>query len=547
MQVSKNIELNFSEEVPSNSRVVNPLGIWGHLNLQDDFVPGITSVTNRIRYYTLQAWYYQNLFDDKVIPSKDFERVFILTCLAHHNGDSSHPDLHHIHNKHRFDDVWDDREVFGLDFDIAGFGRTYYIAQLEVFRCAWTDKLDRTHYTKLNERLADSLNVSVEAFEQEEYSKDYLRENLSELCVCNENEQEIEILSKIFFGFFSKQDGEWDLDEEEFERFEEGDIELSFDEEYKSKEFGLEEATRQKNLRRRNTLFLFLKVISETEPSDVKRTIWDALYYSQERGTGRELDFGGLERGRRYWEYFQLNLYYVYSIEILLDVLQNLVRNNNGIEREQLLSKIDDRELRQYLTDTLGEECETVRDIFSAIEDVNDGKRTDLDKPINESKLYSQIKAADDWKQKAVLSLLLLFSLKFRYDQTPGDIKANSGNSPEEQVVQDSLNIELMFDLLEKSRGQDWVEFLQDLIQKIKRRHVFEASRRLKNSNTRSWLFTEEEGRLFFARQKPINIRPRDNRWGSIELLLTDLNFIEEEDGKISLTEKGESWLQRIE
>lgn len=547
MQVNEHVDFNFIEKVPSDSRVLNPLGIQYHLSLQDELVPGITSVTNRIRYYTLQAWYYENLFDDKVMDSKDFERTFILACLAHHNGDSSHPGLRYVHNKQRFSGEWGEKDKFQLDFDISGFGRTYYVRQLEVFRCAWTDKLDRPHYTKLNQRLANTLDLPVEAFEKREFTKEYLKENLSSLCICNDNTQEIEVLSKIFFGFFSKQGDKWDLDEDEFQRFKEGEIELGFDGEFKDAYPSQEEETRQKNLRRRNTLFLFLKIISETEPSSLRRTIWDAIYYAQNREDHSSIEFGDLEKARKYWEFFQLNLYYVFAVETILDVLQRLIRGNNGIEQEDLLSKAEGPEFERQINDLLGQDCEIIGDALSAIEHRNGSKNTDLDSPINESELYTRIRGADDWQEKAAASLLLLLTLKFRYDQFSNDFKENAGVNSEENRVRGRLDISSMYEEVEARVDDTLVSFLQDLFIWTKRQHVFEASRRLRNSNTRAWIFTEEEGRFYFARQSPISVGPRDNRWGSMESLLTDLKFVEEQDDKTVLTEKGEEWLQRIE
>lgn len=547
MQVNENVEFNFIEKVPSNSRVLNPLGIQYHLGLQDELVPGITSVTNRIRYYTLQAWYYQNLFDDKVMDSKDFERVFILACLAHHNGDSSHPGLLYVYNKQRFQGEWDEKDKFQLNFDISGFGRSYYVAQLEAFRCAWTDKLDRPHYTKLNQRLANTLDLPVDAFEKREFTKEYLKENLSNLCICNDNQDEIEVLSKIFFGFFSKQDDDWDIDDEEFQRFKEGEIALDFNDDFKSTYPTQEEETRQDNLRRRNTLFLFLKVISETEPTSLRRAIWDAIYYSQNREDESKIEFGDLEKARKYWEFFQTNLYYVFAVETILDVLQRLIRNNNGIEEGDLLSKTEDLEIQHHLNHILQQECETIGDALSAIENLNGSKQTNLNSTINESGLYSRIRNAAGWQEKAVASLLLLLTLKFRYDQYSDDFMEAAGVDPEERVVRGLLDIGSMFEELEAREHDDLDSFLQDLIIWTKRQHVFEASRRLRNSNTRAWIFTEEEGRLFFTRQSLISISPRDNRWGSIESLLTDLNFVEEQNDSTVLTEKGVEWLQRIE
>jgi hypothetical protein len=69
MQLSENISYNLLERVPSNSRVINPLGLQYHLDLQGQLVPGITSVTDRARYYTLQAWYYQHAYDEKLVTT----------------------------------------------------------------------------------------------------------------------------------------------------------------------------------------------------------------------------------------------------------------------------------------------------------------------------------------------------------------------------------------------------------------------------------------------------------------------------------------------
>ena len=49
--------LAWTEKIKSDSRVLDPIGIQYHTRLQGLYVPGITSVTNRMRYYTLQAWF----------------------------------------------------------------------------------------------------------------------------------------------------------------------------------------------------------------------------------------------------------------------------------------------------------------------------------------------------------------------------------------------------------------------------------------------------------------------------------------------------------
>ena len=60
MSVSES-RLYWTQKIKSNSRVLDPLGIFYHLKIQTDYVPAITSVTRRMRYYTLQAWFFKNM------------------------------------------------------------------------------------------------------------------------------------------------------------------------------------------------------------------------------------------------------------------------------------------------------------------------------------------------------------------------------------------------------------------------------------------------------------------------------------------------------
>ena len=48
---------------------------------------------------------------------------------------------------------------------------------------------------------------------------------------------------------------------------------------------------------------------------EFKRFIWDAIYFNQNRTNHTFIDFGRLDEIRKYWEFFQLNVYYVYVIE----------------------------------------------------------------------------------------------------------------------------------------------------------------------------------------------------------------------------------------
>ena len=198
MQIDENLSLSWSQRVPSNSQLRDPLGLWSHhLAIQEEFTPGITSVTQRARYYTILAFYYEKLFKNKVIDTRKFEKIFILSSLAHHDGNYSAPGLLHMYNNQKFARTWDDLESFDLNFEINGFGRVYYNRQLEVFRCAWTDELGRVQTSRINSKLSSALStIDPEDFKKESFTKAKLKQLFNGFCVCqiHENELEKEIL-----------------------------------------------------------------------------------------------------------------------------------------------------------------------------------------------------------------------------------------------------------------------------------------------------------------------------------------------------------------
>ena len=93
--------LAWTEKIKSDSRVLDPIGIQYHTRIQALYVPGITSVTRRMRYYTIQSWFFQNKSPKIENPHK-LERLFILATLAHHGGQHDHPSIHHVFNKEYF-------------------------------------------------------------------------------------------------------------------------------------------------------------------------------------------------------------------------------------------------------------------------------------------------------------------------------------------------------------------------------------------------------------------------------------------------------------
>ena len=551
MKIEESVQLNWSKKIPSNSMVRDPLGIWNHLDIQADFVPGITSVTRRIRYYTLLAWYWQNLYREKIINQTDFEKYFILVCLAHHNGDYQHPSLRGVFNKTALKSEWEKRTKFNLNFRINGFGRIYYTKQLEILRCAWTD-IYGTHISRINTKLAGVLkNLTKEPFKERNPTKSFLKTKFKGFCICDSerNQEEIDIMSKLLFGFISNKNGEWDIDDDEYKSFMEGKVDLSF----KGNELNLEYVNNIKELtqRRRNTLFMFLKIISETQPryDELRRYMWDATYFKADRRTKKIINFGRLEKIREYWEYLQLNVYYVFALETILDIIQKIVRKNPNIKKTELLKVLKESEVYSTLSQLLKEDFSKhseISDVIQSMRKINRGTLTSLNSPINESKIYDRMEETESLEKKLAYVLIMLLLLANRYQATPHNIKNYKLSSRRSTLIESKLDIDRVLPKLisEYRRLKIW-EYLYQLIIDVIDMHLAESAQRCIRG-TRNWIFTEEEGLLQPARANLVKFDARDNRWYSITSLLSDLKFIQISE-KVTLTEKGKLWLKKIE
>ncbi|MDI9436910.1 MAG: hypothetical protein QM405_02415 [Euryarchaeota archaeon] len=546
MQINDYSILNWSDRITPASRNVDLLGIWSqHLKIQVQFTRGITSVTPRIRYYTLIAYYSEYL--SKIVDDiNDYERIFILACLSHHDGE--YKDLDQVQNKTRFRDDWDAIKTFDLDFKISGQGWSYYVKQLAHFRSVWNE-YGNIKKTPINEKLASSLkDIDLAFFKKKQFNKSELRELGDQgLCICksNENYKEINVMTKLLFGFFSKKTGNWDIDEKEYNMFKEGKLNLEI-----NNDFVLSEDIEvlNMNIKRRNTLLMFLKIINETNPpiKEYRRYIWDAIYFRQNSSNNNYLDFGQLEPVRRYWELLQLNIYYMYAIENYLDLINQIINLNNPIKKKGLLKTLDYDIVNLNLGNILDKKINkdlNLSDLIEVIDALSGNDISDLNDFVNESFIFDGIRSKDP-EEKLVNILIMLILLYRRYLSIDTEIKDYAFNNIGHSFY--SLFISDIVKFIEENGEISIYEFLDYLCDLIIKRHIFESTLRFYDSNTRNWLFTEEDG-LLFGESKKIPIGTRDNRWGSIKSLLLDLNFIYEVDGKISLTEKAIIWLKRIE
>lgn len=536
----------WTEKIKSDSRVLDPLGIEYHLRIQRDFVPGITSVTRRMRYYTLQAWFFKNKSEKFRDPHK-LERLFILATLQHHKGDYTYPSIKHIFNKEKFKDNWNDFTSFHLDsknFSISGFGRNYYVRQLAIFRSAWSDYKD--HTTPINDKWSKVIHIDTKPLEDGFISKKEL-DNYSELCICNSesNQTEIDIFSKVLFGFINYQSPE-DIDDSILSKYANGGLELNF---IGNGNVSQVDIHRELNMRRRNTLLLYMKIIDVLQPpkKELERNIWDAIYYRQDFHTNTMIKFGRLDKIQKYWEVHQFLIYYVYAIESMLDAIQSLLRKNvSGIRKNHILSYINFEIISDKILDLSGKQdpIDTLENLVNLINKVNLNKISDLNSHLNESIVYDIVLETDSVEEKLGASLILLVLLRKRFDFISPEI-LHDHVTTEEEIIIDELNIFNFIHDFDNSGQKRLADYLESMFGKICNKHIFESSKRY-HDRTKNWIFSEDDGYLYASGRKLVQIHERNNRWNPIFNLLKDAHMLEDAD-TIRLTKKGKQWLKMID
>ena len=225
----------------------------------------------------------------------------------------------------------------------------------------------------------------------------YLKK-FEKMCICDSeiNQSEIDVFSKILFGFIKYSQPE-DLDESSLVEFADGGLDLEF---FGKPDITLDQFYKERNMRRRNTLFMYMKIIERTSPkiSSLDEFVWDAVYFKQDTATRKTLDFGRLEKIRAYWEVHQYLIYYVFAIETILDVVQQILRKNpHGVKRSELIQTLDRAKILDAINEEIGKSSNsiTVEELKSKVLAKNNNKISDLNSALNESALFDQIQQID--------------------------------------------------------------------------------------------------------------------------------------------------------
>lgn len=538
---STTISAGWTKEVAPTSRVVDPLGIWSdHLYIQDEFTKGITSVTRRARYYTLLNYYFYERFgkNKKNINFDKLEKLLILAAITHHDWNLNTREIQNVFDRYTMSNIWkQDSDFFEFTHKIRNYGYNYYNRQMERLKCVWKTINNRIIITTVCKDLANTLKeIPSHILENDKISRKDV-EKIQFLCPCmvKENDDERKILEKLLFGFLRKKgkyDEDWVIDYEGFKEFmDTGNIKLTF--KYppaREEDF---------HIMRRGTLLLFLKIIKETAPheNEFRRYVWDAIYFLQNRENARFIKYGKLEIFRYYWEILHLNVYYLYTIEKLLEAVQYAIEAQSYVMRDELFEIIDIEDNVEAVREHLGINGGnlTLNTISKAIRNDNGKDRTDLTVKHNEALVYDRLQESS--YEEILKWVFLMFSLlSHRLKQLKTDIIKESSSR---LYIKNLLSPEML--------SMDLNSFGKNLINTVINTHLTVSMLRWSHQNTRNWIFIEEDGMLQYASVRPFEASPRDNRWFSIRSILEDLNFLETSNKKIYLTRRGENWLSKID
>ena len=569
--------LRWTTKTSLSSRIQDPLGMYVLKFLEDYFLPGITTQTERLRYFSFLTWAWKQIADKKLDWNKilDMEKVLTLIAAMHHDNDPNSPKG--IRNKRDAAEFLSHHETIDLDKftrfgrnNKEGYGNFYYKGPLKTLRILWREN-DNIRFSSVGKRIAmliDNLSPMATVFLKKRFSKQELSK-LHSFCFCDEKilAEERKIWRMVFFGFTNlTKDGDLRIDFASYRDFKEGrlvisptfSLPLGISEELSlqtDKEAVLEKILAQdhqkieeRNHWRRYTLFLIMKIIAETEPeiSELNQTIRDAIYFRQvftKNGKIKNLDFGQLEGVRRLWEVYVHNLYYISVFEIIFRILLEKIREKPlGITLDAIVSSFDLREIKRTMEKwgiIIKDPDPEITQIENKVKSIV-GERTNLWNFLNERNLFLKSLKSTSYEERLANLLLLLILLKHRYESfSKEQIKVLSYR--ESGLF--SLKPKIIYSTLIRDKIS---RFIKDVFALVKNRHLYIASVKYHKFGTRSWLFTEEHNLLYYYGRNYQIRGYREAKWRNVIELLLDMRLLKKEGKRILISEVGEKWLVKI-
>ncbi|TDA29204.1 MAG: hypothetical protein DSO00_04895 [Archaeoglobi archaeon] len=570
--------LKWTEKVPLSSRIIDPLGIYVLKHLESYFLPGITTQTARLRYFSLLTWAWKTVEDLNLDPKKvlDIEKIVTLAAALHHLNLSDAPvGIRNLDSATSFlrsnDTIRIDKYTnFGRKNRI-GYGNYYYRGPLASLNICAKNASGKTIFSEVGRRIADIFGKigknSEEQLLKEEISKKEL-EGLTPFCFCSKQilPEEKEIWRLVFFGFTKPATGlALSLDFDTFAKFERR--ELTFPEISADTEIDLEgylrdidklESVFAKNLpemikttiARRAVLLMIMKIIHEASPridgEPLNQIIRDCLYYKQftKDNSIRKIDFGKLREFSELWEAFVHNLYYINFLEFAFDILlSSLMLSPNGTTIDEIVASFDIKEVMATLRKkgiAMHDDVSDIQQIDSYIKHMLSGNKTSLTTFPNEKQVALDLRRPISREEKLVDLIILFLLLKYRF---------NSFSEKQLKVCdfRDKPLCSILPKTVYATLGRESIpNFFREILSLVKNRHKLISSMKFALNGTRSWLLTEEDDRLYYYGRKYRLGFYREAKWHNIVELLTDMGLITIEEKRYRLTELGEEWLAKI-
>lgn len=551
------------------NRSRDPLGLRPLKKLEDYFLPGITTQTQRLRYYSFLAWAWKKIKDEDIRPEiarellLSMEKVLALITQYNHQNDKSVPygtrntrsasDFLQHNRKRKFININEFTDFGYGGNNETGYGTYYYKNPLRILRIVWSEGRNKIRFSKVGESVADLFETmrGKEAFFLRKIPRRKLK-SLHPFCLCNArlSKKERNIWRMIFFGF-TKWEGEnyLALDKQTQNRFRQG--KLTF---FRSPQewYGFSDAdldidnlqleTDSRAIGRRGTLMMIMKIVSATQPefNEIDQIVRDTIYFRQfvsKSSRVKQISFGKLESLRVLWEVYVHNLYFISAFEEIFAILLKILESEPMgaslayITSSLKLSSIED-EIKRFRF--------TLQDLENVGKQLKDslGEKTNLKMTLNERKLFFNALSSETHEKKLANLIALLCLLRYRY---------SSFTRPQRNVLHDaeasllSVTPSQFYKYVMKGAIESFVEKLFRLVSD---RHRFVASIRYR-SGTKCWLLTEEDG-LLFHYGKPFKFRAyRESKWRNVAELLYDMGLLEKRNKAFKISRIGKIWLNR--
>ncbi len=539
VMVNKDVEIFWTKKVKLD-RIIDPLYLSGLKFVENKFIEGITTQTERVRYYSFLTWAWHVIHNNSLPHSTilNMEKVFTLICAYHHLGKKDYPrgirnrqDGEKFLKENEFIDV-SNFTKFGRN-NKQGYGNYYYTGPLAALQILWKDE-NGIKFSNAGIKLAqiydrlghDNEKLFIDGrFEKKELAK------LVHHCACKvrENREEIELWRKIFFGFTKKDDSGINFDEERFNKFMEGKDTIALD------------ATESNRLRRL-TLFAIMKIIHEAEPnkSELLQAIRDGFYFREVKKDNdiRRIDYTGLNNIDKQLAVYVHNLYFMDILEYTLSYIVDILKTKpQGATIEDVLNSLDLNQIKKHMGDILSIfEPERVNTdiVLKKIESFS----ISLREPINERIIFYDFINSKDKNRVFADLLVLLFLIKRRF---------NMFDEKQKTIIRDFDNPDANPEkFYKKIDGKPLSEILEILFTSVINCHRYATARKLLYDNTKAWLFTVEENKLFFY-DKSYEFEPYvESKWTNVIELLFDLKLVDYDNERYILSEDGKIWISKI-